>query len=67
MLCVRIMVEDVARSQSFENGGTPCKYGKMVKKGEKEILLPLSLARQVVASSRIIPAVFISGESEVPG
>ena len=51
MLCVRIMVEDVARSQSFESGGsghTPCKYnskfseirfrsgGKRVKKGEKD-------------------------------
>ena len=29
MLCVRIMMEDVARSQSFESGGsghTPCNY-----------------------------------------
>ena len=58
MLCVRIMVEDVARSQSFESGGsghTPCKYnskfseirfrsgGKRVKKGEKDANTPTSI------------------------
>ena len=52
------MVEDVARSQSFESGGsghTPCKYnfkfseirfrsgGKTVKKGEKDANTPTSI------------------------
>ena len=52
MLCVRIMVEDVARSKSFESGGhTPFKFseirfrsgGKRVKKGEKDANTPTSI------------------------